>query len=239
MLCAGLEAAYLQGTQSATAVLRWREVPDSLPWLSDPDFRKRMSPELLQSAHSRRAYAQQDNLGEHFREAFLRAYHDPALEAMNLEAHWRDRDDPEDWLQVSQEDLDQEMKVRQAEFDHFDQKRRRTREGLDGRVLEAMARSSTLAVLLLGAALLQVLTFVTPGVPTARVNRSVTVFRKATATDDTMGKVAEVIAEQLGVDKDKVTREATLSELGADSLDIVESVMALEEAFDIELPDED
>ncbi|CAE7740380.1 acpP [Symbiodinium sp. CCMP2456] len=48
-----------------------------------------------------------------------------------------------------------------------------------------------------------------------------------------------VIAEQLGVDKEKVTREATLSELGADSLDIVESVMALEEAFDIELPDEE
>ena len=36
--------------------------------------------------------------------------------------------------------------------------------------------------------------------------------------------MAGVIAEQLGVEKDKVTREATLSELGADSLDIVESV---------------
>ena len=49
----------------------------------------------------------------------------------------------------------------------------------------------------------------------------------------------QVIAEQLGVEKDKVTREATLTELGADSLDIVESVMALEEEFDIELPDEE
>ncbi|OLP87059.1 Acyl carrier protein [Symbiodinium microadriaticum] len=54
------------------------------------------------------------------------------------------------------------------------------------------------------------------------------------AVDGNHGSVAEVIAEQLGVDKEK----ATLSELGADSLDIVESVMALEEAFDIELPDE-
>jgi len=60
----------------------------------------------------------------------------------------------------------------------------------------------------------------------------------ATASADTMGKVADIIAEQLGVDKDKVTREATLSELGADSLDI-ESVMALEEGFDVELPDEE
>merc|ERR1719473_779541 len=59
------------------------------------------------------------------------------------------------------------------------------------------------------------------------------------ANDETKSKCAEVIAEQLGVDKDKVTREATLSELGADSLDIVESVMALEEAFDVELPDEE
>mmetsp|Transcript_4966 Transcript_4966/g.11267 ORF Transcript_4966/g.11267 Transcript_4966/m.11267 type:complete len:136 (+) Transcript_4966:61-468(+) len=59
------------------------------------------------------------------------------------------------------------------------------------------------------------------------------------ATDDTMAKVADVVAEQLGVEQAKVTREATLTELGADSLDIVESVMALEEAFDVELPDEE
>eukprot|EP00420_Gonyaulax_spinifera_P033174 CAMPEP_0197872114 /NCGR_PEP_ID=MMETSP1439-20131203/2309_1 /TAXON_ID=66791 /ORGANISM="Gonyaulax spinifera, Strain CCMP409" /LENGTH=126 /DNA_ID=CAMNT_0043491087 /DNA_START=97 /DNA_END=477 /DNA_ORIENTATION=+ len=59
------------------------------------------------------------------------------------------------------------------------------------------------------------------------------------ATEDTMAKVADVVAEQLGVDTAKVTREATLTELGADSLDIVESVMALEEAFDVELPDDE
>lgn len=54
-----------------------------------------------------------------------------------------------------------------------------------------------------------------------------------------MSKVADIIVEQLGVDKAKVTREATLTELGADSLDIVETVMAMEEAFDVELPDEE
>eukprot|EP00445_Apocalathium_hangoei_P033990 CAMPEP_0203962348 /NCGR_PEP_ID=MMETSP0359-20131031/92564_1 /ASSEMBLY_ACC=CAM_ASM_000338 /TAXON_ID=268821 /ORGANISM="Scrippsiella Hangoei, Strain SHTV-5" /LENGTH=136 /DNA_ID=CAMNT_0050897625 /DNA_START=71 /DNA_END=481 /DNA_ORIENTATION=+ len=59
------------------------------------------------------------------------------------------------------------------------------------------------------------------------------------ATADTMSKVVGIIAEQLGVDKEKVTREKTLSELGADSLDIVESIMALEEGFDVELPDEE
>mmetsp|Transcript_14928 Transcript_14928/g.35169 ORF Transcript_14928/g.35169 Transcript_14928/m.35169 type:complete len:126 (+) Transcript_14928:109-486(+) len=59
------------------------------------------------------------------------------------------------------------------------------------------------------------------------------------ASDDTFSKVADVIADQLGVDKDKVTTTATLSELGADSLDIVETVMALEEEFEVDLPDEE
>uniref|UniRef100_A0A6T1L454 Acyl carrier protein n=1 Tax=Alexandrium monilatum TaxID=311494 RepID=A0A6T1L454_9DINO len=59
------------------------------------------------------------------------------------------------------------------------------------------------------------------------------------ASEDTFLKVADVIADQLGIDKEKVTRTATLTELGADSLDIVESVMALEESFDVELPDEE
>mmetsp|Transcript_52099 Transcript_52099/g.96462 ORF Transcript_52099/g.96462 Transcript_52099/m.96462 type:complete len:126 (+) Transcript_52099:102-479(+) len=59
------------------------------------------------------------------------------------------------------------------------------------------------------------------------------------ASEDTFSKVADVISEQLGVDKDKVTGTATLSELGADSLDIVETVMALEETFEVDLPDEE
>ena len=53
-------------------------------------------------------------------------------------------------------------------------------------------------------------------------------------------KVKEIIAKQLGVDIDKVTMEASFVEdLGADSLDTVELVMAFEEAFNIEIPDED
>ena len=49
-----------------------------------------------------------------------------------------------------------------------------------------------------------------------------------------------LIAEQLGVDADKVTPEASfIEDLGADSLDLVEFIMALEEEYDIEIPDED
>lgn len=52
-------------------------------------------------------------------------------------------------------------------------------------------------------------------------------------------KVQGIISEQLGVEKDKVTKEANFAnDLGADSLDTVELVMAIEEAFNIEIPDE-
>lgn len=53
-------------------------------------------------------------------------------------------------------------------------------------------------------------------------------------------KVQEIIVEQLSVDADQVTPEASFTDdLGADSLDIVELVMALEEEFGVEIPDED
>jgi len=53
-------------------------------------------------------------------------------------------------------------------------------------------------------------------------------------------KVKEVIVDQLGVDENQVKPEASfIDDLGADSLDTVELVMALEEEFDIEIPDED
>ena len=53
-------------------------------------------------------------------------------------------------------------------------------------------------------------------------------------------RVKKIIAEQLGVEEDEVTSEASFVEdLGADSLDTVELVMALEEEFAIEIPDED
>ncbi|MBI5196393.1 MAG: acyl carrier protein [Nitrospirae bacterium] len=53
-------------------------------------------------------------------------------------------------------------------------------------------------------------------------------------------KVKEIICKQLGVDIEKVTPGAAfMDDLGADSLDTVELVMAFEEAFNIEIPDED
>ena len=53
-------------------------------------------------------------------------------------------------------------------------------------------------------------------------------------------KVKQIIVEQLGVDEGEVTPSASfVDDLGADSLDTVELVMAFEEAFDIEIPDDD
>ncbi|HJX00425.1 MAG: acyl carrier protein [Acidobacteria bacterium] len=53
-------------------------------------------------------------------------------------------------------------------------------------------------------------------------------------------KVKQIIVEQLGVDEGEVTPNASfVDDLGADSLDTVELVMAFEEAFDIEIPDEE
>jgi acyl carrier protein len=53
-------------------------------------------------------------------------------------------------------------------------------------------------------------------------------------------KVKSIIAENLDVDEQEITPDASFTEdLGADSLDIVELVMAFEEAFSIEIPDED
>ncbi|MGH7261271.1 MAG: acyl carrier protein [Nitrospiraceae bacterium] len=53
-------------------------------------------------------------------------------------------------------------------------------------------------------------------------------------------KVKKIIAENLGVEEDEIVPDAKfVDDLGADSLDTVELVMAFEEAFDIEIPDED
>lgn len=58
--------------------------------------------------------------------------------------------------------------------------------------------------------------------------------------DPDLGRIRLIISEQLGVDGDQMGPDASiLDDLGADSLDVVELVMALEEAFDIEVPDED
>ena len=59
-------------------------------------------------------------------------------------------------------------------------------------------------------------------------------------TDEIFDKVKEIIVEQLGVSEDSITNDASfIDDLGADSLDIVELIMALEEEFDIEIPDAD
>ncbi len=57
---------------------------------------------------------------------------------------------------------------------------------------------------------------------------------------DTADKVREIIADELGVELEKVSNDASFVEdLGADSLDTVELVMRFEEEFDVEIPDED
>tara|TARA_B100000674_G_C37135768_1_gene599881 strand:- start:109 stop:348 length:240 start_codon:yes stop_codon:yes gene_type:complete len=56
---------------------------------------------------------------------------------------------------------------------------------------------------------------------------------------DVSQRVIDIVAEQLGVDKEKVTPETSfVNDLGADSLDTVELVMELEEEFDINIPDD-
>ena len=53
-------------------------------------------------------------------------------------------------------------------------------------------------------------------------------------------RLKRVIVEQLGVEENEITLDSSfIEDLGADSLDIVELIMALEEEFDIEIPDED
>ncbi|AFQ45580.1 MULTISPECIES: acyl carrier protein [Desulfosporosinus] len=52
-------------------------------------------------------------------------------------------------------------------------------------------------------------------------------------------KVKAIVVDQLGVDEATITPETSFEELNADSLDIVELIMALEEAFDMDIPDEE
>ncbi len=57
--------------------------------------------------------------------------------------------------------------------------------------------------------------------------------------NDLSGRIQSIVTEQLGVESSEVTKDASiLDDLGADSLDVVELVMTLEEAFDIEIPDD-
>lgn len=52
-------------------------------------------------------------------------------------------------------------------------------------------------------------------------------------------KVKAIVVEQLGVDEAVITQETSFEDLNADSLDIVELIMALEEVFDLDIPDEE
>ena len=64
--------------------------------------------------------------------------------------------------------------------------------------------------------------------------------RAQKSSEEVLEKVKGIIVEQLGVAETAVTMEASfIDDLGADSLDIVELIMALEEEFDIEIPDAD
>ena len=57
---------------------------------------------------------------------------------------------------------------------------------------------------------------------------------------ESMDRIKKIIVDQLGVDESKITENSSfVDDLGADSLDIVELIMAFEEEFDIEIPDED
>lgn len=56
---------------------------------------------------------------------------------------------------------------------------------------------------------------------------------------DILAKVKEIVSEQLNVEEENIKLETTFEDLEADSLDVVELIMQLEEEFDIEIPDED
>ena len=57
---------------------------------------------------------------------------------------------------------------------------------------------------------------------------------------ESMDRIKKIIVDQLGIDESKITENSSfIDDLGADSLDIVELIMAFEEEFDIEIPDED
>ena len=64
--------------------------------------------------------------------------------------------------------------------------------------------------------------------------------KEVNGVDNILERVVEIVAEELAVDTDEITEKSSfIEDLGADSLDVVELVMAFEEEFDVEIPDED
>mmetsp|Transcript_21209 Transcript_21209/g.27458 ORF Transcript_21209/g.27458 Transcript_21209/m.27458 type:complete len:114 (-) Transcript_21209:290-631(-) len=90
-------------------------------------------------------------------------------------------------------------------------------------------------VLAIFAALVGVQAFYAPSVQMARRVSIVS----SMSTIDVESKLKEIVAEQLGVEQSSITADASFAtDLGADSLDVVEMVMKIEEEFGVELPDE-
>ena len=56
---------------------------------------------------------------------------------------------------------------------------------------------------------------------------------------DTMKKIKEIIAQQTGIDEEAISESTTIEDIVADSLDTIEMLMAIEDSFDIDIPDED
>jgi acyl carrier protein len=56
---------------------------------------------------------------------------------------------------------------------------------------------------------------------------------------DTMKKIKEIISQQTGVEEEAISESTTLEDIMADSLDTIEMLMAIEDGFDIDIPDED
>src|SRR5699024_5214205 len=70
--------------------------------------------------------------------------------------------------------------------------------------------------------------------------KAVLLFKGGEETMANIDKIKDIIVDKLGIDEEKVTREASFKDdLGADSLDIAELVMELEDEFDMEIPDEE
>eukprot|EP00927_Polykrikos_kofoidii_P056307 TRINITY_DN5045_c0_g3_i1.p1 TRINITY_DN5045_c0_g3~~TRINITY_DN5045_c0_g3_i1.p1 ORF type:complete len:736 (+),score=167.37 TRINITY_DN5045_c0_g3_i1:58-2208(+) len=135
LLCAGLETAYLHNSTGATAALRWPRpelrdalLPASAPWWLDSKFAQNAracEPALTpHSVAGRLAFLQQSELDESFQQTLRRVIENRALvKVVDFATYWRDRDDSEEWLQVSAEEIDREMQARQAEFDEYDRRR--------------------------------------------------------------------------------------------------------------------
>eukprot|EP00746_Dinoflagellata_sp_MGD_P160971 gnl/MRDRNA2_/MRDRNA2_87964_c0_seq1.p1 gnl/MRDRNA2_/MRDRNA2_87964_c0~~gnl/MRDRNA2_/MRDRNA2_87964_c0_seq1.p1 ORF type:complete len:693 (+),score=192.91 gnl/MRDRNA2_/MRDRNA2_87964_c0_seq1:97-2175(+) len=141
LLCAGLEAAYLEGSEAATSALRWPATGamskssslhsyfcPSSPWCESKSFiaavRAQGAPDPMNSEWSAaidRAYLQQHDLDANFQLEFMAIHERVGHNAeLDLREHFRDVDDDNSWLDVEPQDLDNELRRRQEEFEAYD-----------------------------------------------------------------------------------------------------------------------